>query len=212
MPTISGVATGVFVRPFTQLRNYPFAGGMATRADRFSLYWDTGSLVAEVAALSNALVTLGRTVANGVSPIDARAAEAMVLRMRGRVAVDTGRLYAGIGWTRLPDGVIEVKASAVRGRGTRAENADYARFVEFGTRPGRRGARVAGTSRVGFFGGDNFGFEERGRPQGRARKQYRSHPGTPARPFFFNSAREVLAKRAGELTRLADDAVRAAGD
>jgi len=46
--------------------------------------------------------------------------------------------------------------------------AYYARFVEFGTRPGRIGTRVPSTNL-----------------KRRARKVYRNHPGTQPNPFFW---------------------------
>lgn len=55
------------------------------------------------------------------------------------------------------------------------EKAFYARFVEFGTAAGRRGERVA-------------------RSGGGTRQVQRTHPGTPAQPYFYVAYR-ALRKR-----------------
>ena len=62
---------------------------------------------------------------------------------------------------------------------------DYGPFVERGTRAGVRGQRVATAT---FYEQAN----------GQRRKARRTHPGTEAQPFFWNSAREVLERRGRE--------------
>lgn len=123
--------------------------------------------------------------------VAAEALDEMLALMRERVPQDTGRLLSGI-TGEIQDGMATVEASAVR-EGPAGEGADYARFVEFGTRAGTRGRRSPIVADEGFFAASPFD-ETRGRRVTRQRKSYRTHPGTPARPFFFNSASEVLAR------------------
>ncbi len=126
---------------------------------------------------------------------DQEAEAEMLDLMRARVPTDTGRLLNGIGSSQ--DGnLITVFAHAHREARSGKLQEDYARYVEFGTKPGERGRRVSYAADTGFFASDTFpeaGF--RGRATGRTRKVYRTHPGTRAQPFFFNSAREVLERR-----------------
>ena len=96
------------------------------------------------------------------------AAQRMVERMRDAAPVDSGELRESIDWRREGDEIV-VEADA-----SDALDVFYARFVEYGTRAGRRGARTT--------------------VSGRARKVYRTHPGTEAQPFFYDTAREVLAE------------------
>jgi Bacteriophage HK97-gp10, putative tail-component len=91
-------------------------------------------------------------------------AEEMVRLMRERGPDDTGRLEAGTVWQRL-DGLIEVKASAIRQLVHGGESEDYAAFVEFGT----------------------------------------DH--SEAEPFFWDTAREVLAAYGREIARGLDQAM-----
>jgi hypothetical protein len=92
----------------------------------------------------------------------------------------TSRLAEGITGTEEA-GVFVFKAEAQRDAGS----ADYAPFVERGTRPGARGRVVA----------DPTAYERRA---GIRRRSRRTHPGTPAQPFFYISAREVLDRRGVE--------------
>lgn len=135
---------------------------------------------------------------------DEQAAAAMVDLMKQRVPQDTGRLLNGIGWSWDGD-IIEVRASAHRTSSrTGKEQEDYARFVEFGTKAGQRGGSVSYQSQVGAGtpADVNYFIGEPGSPHPRTRKVYRNHPGTPAQPFFFNSAREVMAKRGIDADRV----------
>lgn len=127
-----------------------------------------------------------------------RAIEAMVSLARSRVPVDTGRLVNGI------TGAVEGEYYVMRARAARDEgSADYARFVEFGTQPGRRSRRVEYQALTGFYANPVTGFESGpGVPAPRTRKQYRGHPGTQAQPYFFNSAREVMEKHFMSIERL----------
>jgi HK97 gp10 family phage protein len=138
------------------------------------------------------------TLMSGSYDVDHAAAEAMVERMRSRVPRDTGRLYNGISYT-IDGSEFTVQASAVnprgRGRGSR-EGADYARFVEFGTQPRRQAVDAS------FFD------DTSGAGRSPRRRLGRGHPGTPARPFFYNSAREVLAERRKQLSEIIDQVAR----
>lgn len=138
---------------------------------------------------------------NRAKKVDSDALQAMIDLARSRVPQDTGKLLNGI--TGAQEGEFFVfRASAVKTRKDGGEGADYARFVEFGTKPGQRGRSVSYQSRAGFYTGTDL--DASGSPitapqapvQPRRRRQYRGHPGTEAQPFFYNSAREVLEKRA----------------
>lgn len=109
--------------------------------------------------------------------IDQRALDEMVALAQSRVPRRTGKLSAGITGEREDDAFV-FKAEAQRD----ASSADYSPYVERGTRPGRRGQVVA----------EPTSFERRA---GIRRRSRRSHPGTEAQPFFYNSAREVLERR-----------------
>lgn len=125
------------------------------------------------------------------------AAREMVSRMRADVARDTGRLYNGIEYFGNEDGGFTVQASAVHE--DRNGGEDYAGFVERGTRAGQRGHKVSYVADSAYHdltaGIGSGTLRETGQRKGRARLQYRDHPGTPAQPFFFDNAREVLSKR-----------------
>lgn len=147
------------------------------------------------------LAKFGAKLALRSRKIDQEAGEGMVELMRSRVPVDTGRLLNGITSTVREDGSVVVEASAVRVSGTGRESADYAGFVERGTRAGDRGGRVSYMADSSYFDLSTGGAP--GRSYRRKRRVYRSHPGTEAQPFFFDSVEEVLAERG----RSMDDAV-----
>jgi HK97 gp10 family phage protein len=120
---------------------------------------------------------------------DVDAASEMVDLMKSRVPVDTGTLLNGI-TMEDDDGVITVSASAVRG------DADYARFVEFGT----RGGTVADES-----------FYENGESAGAALRSRGTGGGSPAQPFFWNSEHEVADKHAIALDNASGEAAKEEG-
>jgi hypothetical protein len=62
------------------------------------------------------------------------------------------------------------------------EVAFYARMVEFGTAPGKRGDRTTNAS-------------------GRRRKVLRTHPGTAAQPYFFPAYRALRSRLKRRLSR-----------
>lgn len=105
--------------------------------------------------------------------IDNRALQEMVTRARASAPVRSGNLVNGITGER--DGDFYVFRAEAYGP---TDDANYAPFVEFGTRPHQRAVAD-----------DNF-FE------GGARRSRRpGHPGTEAQPFFWPAARSVLAER-----------------
>ena len=109
--------------------------------------------------------------------IDERMLDEMVAEAQSRVPRRSGKLAAGITGEREGN-VLVFKAEAQRDE----DSADYAPFVERGTRAGSRGQAVASPT-----------FYESGRPP--RRKSRRTHPGTPAQPFFYPAARLVLERR-----------------
>lgn len=62
------------------------------------------------------------------------------------------------------------------------KDAYYARWVEFGTRPATKGDKVVDKN-------------------GRVRKSGRTHPGTPARPFFYPAYRLLKRKMISRMGR-----------
>lgn len=166
----------------------------------------TVSGVLGVPDVQAALLRFAVKLAFKTKKVDADAAAEMVDLMRSRVPRDTGRLYNGIEAHQEDDGTWLVEASAVHPRGSK-ESADYARFVEFGTAPGTRGDRTSYVADEGFFSTDALGDGRfRGRARARTRKVYRTHAGTPAQPYFFESAREVLEKRGISMQSILDQA------
>jgi hypothetical protein len=122
------------------------------------------------------LFKYGLKLAIKASLADQQIGEKMVDDMKGRVPKDTGKLLNGIKMEKESD-LITVSASAIDER----DGEDYAMFVEFGT--GDNG-KVADDS---FFNdGTDAGivFHSGGR----------HHAATPAEPFFWDAARDGLAK------------------
>lgn len=149
------------------------------------------------------LLRFGVRLASHARRVDESILDEMVRDARAAVPRDTGLLFAGIKGERV-DGFFEFSASAEK-----PDGADYARFVEYGTRAGARGQSVAYQSRVGSGGGLSLAAEETSAFASRRRRQYRSHPGTKAQPFFYPSARAALEKRG---LSMADVARQAAAD
>lgn len=117
-------------------------------------------------------------------------AQQMVEAMRAMAPRGTsGNLAASIGWTwgELPPGTFMIdEIRSGRNSGEQfatlrlkiyagSNDAFYARFVEFGTRPHSL-ARNASLDR------------------GKRQEQGGSHPGTPARPFFYPTWKKMRAK------------------
>ncbi|MCA0401292.1 MAG: hypothetical protein LCH38_10810 [Proteobacteria bacterium] len=109
--------------------------------------------------------------------VDERALAEMVALAQSRASRRTGRLVAGITGTREGEEMV-FRATAQRD----ASSADYAPFVERGTRAGSRRRNVVTAARFDEASG------------GRRRVSY-AHPGTEATPFFYSSAEEILSRR-----------------
>lgn len=92
--------------------------------------------------------------------------------------------YAGGGALRDSTKAIgESEGPVIRWRVVSGDaEAFYARFVEFGTAPSTVGQRVTNAS-------------------GRSRKAGRTHPGTPAQPYFFPAYRALRKRMRGRLSR-----------
>jgi len=144
--------------------------------------WNVGGNIVGVLGTDRVLghlVKFGVKTALGAHKIDASAGAEMVELMKARVPVDTGNLLNGISYED-DDGEITVTASGIK----ESSGVDYARFVEFGTKPNSN----AVADENFFADGSTAGAPVR-------RSKTRAHTGSPAQPFFWNSAREVLAKR-----------------
>lgn len=148
---------------------------------------------------------LGRIVAKmaiKARRVDDSILQDMVSGAQSRVPQDTGRLYAGIrGEVEGETFVFSASATHERGAGV-----DYAPFVEFGTRPGHRGASVVTESLVGAGHGLSLSARLSAEAPPRKRRQYREHPGTPAQPFFWPAVEEALKKRGLDMSDLAASA------
>lgn len=181
-----------------------------TRTPTTTALQRAGGSVVEVVGLDNLvgrLVRHGVRLAYRVRTIDAGAMDDMLLLMRQRVPRDTGRLFNGI-TGEIVDGIATVTASAVRTSQSGKESPDYAFFVEHGTKAGRRGTATE-VADANYFALDvDSGATRRRRPTRRTRKVYRDHPGTKSQPFFYNSAREVLADRVQALDEAVDGSAR----
>lgn len=140
---------------------------------------DTTVSVVGVERLSGQLAKYAVKLALRSDHLAEQAAAEMVDLMRSRVPQDSGALLNGITWRKEGRTVI-VEASAVHP----GQDYDYALAVEAGHHAGGTHA-------------DASLFED---TTGRGFRSVRpSHPTeVPAQPFFWNSAREVLAKYRGE--------------
>lgn len=152
-------------------------------------------------------VSLGKLVLKmgyAIEHVDHDALDEMVTLAQSRVPVDTGRLKNGI-TGEVVDGVCEFRASAVHE--DKAGGEDYARFVEFGTQAGTYGASQIVVADGGYYGGDVF------MPARSARRRvaYRTHGGTEAQPYFYNSAHEVLARRDMDASNIIADSASSEG-
>jgi hypothetical protein len=132
--------------------------------------------------------------------------------MRSRVPVDSGLLLNGI-TGEVQDGFGEFRASARRQSAAGGAQEDYAHFVEFGTAAGTYGARASIDQRDGLFSipADATSAFPTNTVTSRARQQYRSHGGTEARPFFFDSAQEAFDSHAEDFAAIGIDTGKALG-
>lgn len=140
----------------------------------------------------NALVRIAAKMAVKSRRIDRGALDDMVARARELVPQDTGLLYSGITGEETDD-YFEFRASAQRVTAGGKKQEDYARFVEFGTAAGQRGVSAEIDERSDLYDGTRTSAFVTG---ARRRRQYRTHPGTEAQPFFYPAADEALARRA----------------
>lgn len=121
---------------------------------------------------------------------------------------DTGDLSASIGWAHAGQAPETSATQAIRKTPTARSAAlgneglavevfagnnvaFYARWVEFGTSPGVRGASTTN-------------------PTGRSRKVARTHPGSRAQPFFYPTVRALKKRLKGRVVRTANKAAKAA--
>ncbi len=161
--------------------------------------------------IGNRLFKVATLIEKLASRSDEDAAQEMVDRMRADVPHDTGDLYNGISYFQQ-DGVWTVQASGVH---PDKPGADYAGFVERGTRAGERGRKVSYVADSDYHDlsvdiGD--GSRRPGRTYSRSRLQQRGHPGTPAQPFFYANAIDVLRERRADLGQVLGIEAAAAGD
>jgi len=102
---------------------------------------------------------------------------------RGSISVSSG-LIAG--------GLADLKSNLLITVYAGNEVAYYARWVEFGTQAATFGGRVA---------------DRRTNRPGATRKSYRTHPGTPAQPFFYPSYRAYRRSVSNRITRAVRSAI-----
>lgn len=139
--------------------------------------------------LRKKLLALPKEIKKQINPPMERGAQEIVDLAQHLVPVgDSRALLNSIDWTwgDVPRGSFGVSEGLHANPEEQKENlritiyagnelAFYARWVEFGTRAGSIGERIVD-------------------PSGRSRKQARTHPGTPAQPFFYPAYR-ALRKR-----------------
>lgn len=172
----------------------------------YSVYTETG--IMRWTEVARGLLTIAANLELRTKKIDAGALDDMVSLAKSRVPVDTGRLLNGITGDDYED-YCEFRASAVHETGSQE---DYARFVEFGTAAGQRGTTNAVAADEGFYSADPYSTSPfRGRRKLRDRRVYRTHPGTPAEPFFYNSANDILAERRLKMQDVIAEAVTGQG-
>jgi hypothetical protein len=177
------------------------AAGAVRSLDRQQLL---GVALIGLDVLQDRTFKIARFVAGRLRVKDQAAAQDMVDRMRRDMPYDRGDLYNGTRYWE-DEGEYVVQASGVRVAGNGNEQADHAGFVEHGTQPGVRGRKtVAGADYFASTAGLGDGSY---RPTGRRRLQYRSHPGTPAQPFFYDNARAVLEERGLDAEEILGDAI-----
>ena len=119
------------------LTHFTVSEGVAALAPSAYALFDTSSQTG-IVGWPQVVMSLTRTVVKmeeKARHADTAALDRMIDIARGLVPVDTGRLLSGIGGENYDD-YSEFRASAVHETGN---TADYARFVEFGTRAGERG-------------------------------------------------------------------------
>lgn len=154
------------------------------------------------------LKALSPEIKKHIQPALERGAEDIVALARHLVPVgDSRALLNSIDWTwgEAPSGSISVshglraggisdlKANLLITVYAGNEVAYYARWVEFGTQASTFGARVA---------------DRRTNRPGATRKSYRTHPGTPAQPFFFPAYRALRKSVKNRIARAVKSAIK----
>lgn len=157
-----------------------------------------------LSVLQNRLFKIAHFVEKRMRRRDQDAAQEMVDLMRADAPYDSGDLYNGIQWWE-EDGAFIVQASAVHP--DRRGGEDYAGFVEHGTRAGERERSISYVADTNYHeltaGLSEGSIRPTGRTYSRRRLQYREHPGTPAQPFFYQNARDVLNQRGADAEQVA---------
>ncbi|MCA0257137.1 MAG: HK97 gp10 family phage protein [Proteobacteria bacterium] len=159
----------------------------------------------DLARIQQRMNAIPKAVKLAIRPAMERAADDIVDLAKSLVPVSDpngGTLRDSIGWTWgvAPSGTITL-ASSTAGELTitiyaGSDEAFYARFVEFGTQSGVFGQRVG-----------NPGAAVR-QSKRKGRKSYRTHPGTPAQPFFFPAYRLGKKKASMKIKRAISKAVK----
>lgn len=149
-----------------------------------------------ITRLQQRMNAIPKAVRNGVKPAMEKAAGEIVELARALVPEDEGKLKNSIGWTwgTAPAGSM-VLAQNVSGDLTITiyagdNEAFYARWVEFGTQAGVIKQRVSSPG---------AGVRQH---KTKGRKSFRTHPGTPAQPFFYPAYR-LGKKRAANMIKRA---------
>ena len=125
-------------------------------------------------------------LAGNAAGVNRRALDRMVELARSRVPRDTDLLLSGIEGREDAEG-FEFRASGQRTGANGKPSIDYARLVEFGTKPGPRRHRLpSGVASAINADGESVTVRRRA-PRGKG------HPGTEAQPYFYNSASEILS-------------------
>jgi HK97 gp10 family phage protein len=169
------------------------------------------------------LAAIPESVRQAMSSAIEKNAEELVGMMKRLVPVDTGELRDSIRWDWIggdenfgSEGLREGRATQIMTKGNAqlaavvtagSKEAYHARFVEFGTRPGRRGGRAIYQAGTGGSGLSLNSTESGGKI--RSRKVYRTHPGTPAQPFFFVSYRALKKRMVARLSAATRKAIKA---
>lgn len=126
---------------------------------------------------------------------------------------DRGDLSASVGWAQAGQAPKTSATQAIRpdpserrellgSEGLSVEvfagnnTAFYARWVEFGTAPSVAGQRMPSRN------------SDMKQAKG-GRKAYRTHPGTPAQPFFYPTVRALKKRMKGRMVRNANKAAKA---
>ena len=194
LATISAISTAADAAQFARaLRARDASGLVRSSVDLVGL--DT---------IINGMLRLIPHLVSRTRRLDVSTLDELLARMRADVPRDSGRLFNGIQGSIDGDMAV-VEASAVKPKG-RGEGADYAGFVEIGTKAGHRGRQTVADE--AYFTRDQWTANNPGSDSHPGR-QFRSgrtlrrihdpHPGTPAQPYFWDNVRDVMAERGAEL-------------